>query len=184
MLLNTPICNFGWQAPDFTLALPGGETHTVSSYVGQQGVWVVFLCNHCPYVQSIADRSATDAQTLQRQGIAVLGVMSNDDRSAPSAAPALMQRCAQQHGWTFPYLVDEGQHVGRSSDAVCTPDFFGFNSAGHLPYRGRLDNTGFNDPASRAPELVNAMALNATTGHGPTEQTASVGCSTKWAQGH
>ena len=89
MLLNTPICNFGWQAPDFTLAAPGGETHTVSSYVGQQGVLVVFLCNHCLYVQAIADRLATDAQTLQRQGIAVLGVMSNDDRSAPSTDAAL-----------------------------------------------------------------------------------------------
>jgi peroxiredoxin len=182
MLLNTPICNFGWQAPDFTLATPAGETHTFSSHVGQQGVLVVFLCNHCPYVQAIADRLATDAQTLQRQGIAVLGVMSNDYRSTPSDAPALMQRFAQQHGWTFPYLVDEGQHVGRSFDAVCTPDFFGFNNAGQLQYRGRLDNTGFNNAATRVHELVNAMALIATTGRGPTEQTASVGCSIKWAQ--
>jgi hypothetical protein len=106
--------------------------------------------------------------------------MSNDYRHVPADSPAQMKLFARQHGFTFPYLVDEDQTVGRSYGAVCTPDFFGFNNKAELQYRGRLDDAGMKDAGNRTPELLNAMRQIAKTGHGPEQQTPSMGCSIKW----
>lgn len=180
MLLDTPICDFGWQAPDFTLPDPDGMSYTLSEQLGDKGVLIAFICNHCPYVQAIADRLADDARTLQAEGIGVLAVMSNDATQVPLDSPANMKRFAAEHGFSFPYLVDATQQVGRAYGAVCTPDFFGLNKDGELQYRGRLDDAGRGDPTKRTRELVDAMRLIAATGRGPREQTPSMGCSIKW----
>lgn len=180
MLLDTPVCDFGWQAPDFTLKDPSGTAHSMQGALTEKGLLIAFICNHCPYVQAIADRLAGDAQTLIDHGIGVLAVMSNDYTRVASDSPDNMAKFAAQHGFSFPYLVDEDQTVGQAYGAVCTPDFFGFDGTGGLQYRGRLDTAAMGDATNRVPELVNAMLQIAETGKGPTSQTPSMGCSIKW----
>ncbi len=182
MLLDTPICDFGWKAPDFTLADPDGRSYRMSEHLGGKGLLIAFICNHCPYVKAIADRLVEDVKVLQAEGINVLAVMSNDYVDVPADAPPNMKRFAEQHGFTFPYLVDEDQSVGRSYNAVCTPDFFGLNSDGELQYRGRLDDARMGEASDRTPELLNAMRQIAETGTGPETQTPSMGCSIKWSR--
>ena len=181
MLLDTPICDFGWKAPDFTLKDPDGASFTMSDHLGDKGLLIAVICNHCPYVQAVAERLAADTRTLLDEGINVLAVMSNDYRHVPTDSPANMKLFAQHFGFPFPYLVDEGQSVGKAYGAVCTPDFFGFNRDGELQYRGRLDSAGMGNPQDRNPELLNAMRGIAATGQGPREQIPSMGCSIKWS---
>jgi peroxiredoxin len=181
MRLDTAVCDFNWPAPDFTLKDPSGKSFTMSEQMGERGLLVMFVCNHCPFVKAIGDRLTEDAAELIEQGINVLAVMSNDYREYPSDSPEEMAKFAAQYGWPFPYLVDEDQSVGKAYGAVCTPDFFGFNRDGGLQYRGRLDDKGRADPAGRKRELVEAMLQVAETGEGPREQTPSMGCSIKWS---
>ena len=182
MLLDTPICDFGWKAPDFVLNDPSGRSFRMSDHLGEKGLLVAFICNHCPYVKAIADRLAADTAALMVDGINVLAVMSNDYRAVPADAPAEMQAFAARHGFSFPYLVDEDQAVGRAWGAVCTPDFFGLNRDGALQYRGRLDDARMGgDANARTPELLDAMRMIAASGKGPSQQVASMGCSIKWA---
>lgn len=181
MLLNTPICDFGWKAPDFTLYDALGQSFTCSEHMGDKGLLIAFICNHCPYVKAITERLADDCKQLISEGVNVLAIMSNDYHNYPDDAPEKMIEFAKQNHFEFPYLIDEDQAVAKAYDAVCTPDFFGFNAKGELQYRGRLDSAMMGGDASqRTPELVNAMRLIAETGSGPTEQTASMGCSIKW----
>ena len=152
----------------------------MSDTLTEKGLLIAFICNHCPYVQAIADRLADDTRELQANGIGVLAVMSNDYTRVASDSPENMAKFAAQHGFPFPYLVDEDQSVGKTYGAVCTPDFFGFNGRGELQYRGRLDSAGMGDPSGRTRELVDAMLQVAETGDGPRVQTPSMGCSIKW----
>ena len=181
MLLDTPICDFGWKAPSFTLKDPDGKSYSLESQIGEKGLLIAFICNHCPYVQAVIDRLVADAKVLQQEGINVLAIMSNDYSYVPSDSPANMKRFANLHRFTFPYLVDEDQSVGKAYGAVCTPDFFGFNAQGELQYRGRLDDARMGDATNRKTELLDAMRLVASTGKGPQEQIPSMGCSIKWS---
>lgn len=180
MLLDTPICDFGWKAPDFTLKDPDGKSFTLSEQMGEKGLLVAFICNHCPYVVAIAERLAQDTEELMAEGIGVLAVMSNDYTYVQDDNPQNMKRFAAHYGFKFPYLVDETQEVGKAYGAVCTPDFFGFNAEAGLHYRGRLDDARMGDPANRTRELVDAMRMIGETGEGPRDQTPSMGCSIKW----
>ena len=180
MLIDTPVCDFGWKAPDFTLKTAVGEEVSMSAQIGQSGLLIAFICNHCPYVIAIAERLSADAKALQSVGINVLAVMSNDYRAYPADSPPKMIDFSNKYDFQFPYLVDEDQSVGRAYNAVCTPDFFGLNKDGELQYRGRLDDARMGDASSRKPELLDAMYLVAETGKGPLEQTPSMGCSIKW----
>ncbi len=180
MLLDTPVCDFGWKAPPFVLNDPEGNTFSLEHSMGAKGLLVMFICNHCPYVKTIADRLSQDMKILQDEGFGVLAVMSNDYTYVPDDSPERMVAFAAQHGFTFPYLVDEGQSVGRAYGAVCTPDFFGFNNKAELQYRGRLDDARMGEPSNRKTELLDAMRLIADTGTGPQHQIPSMGCSIKW----
>lgn len=175
MLLDTPVCEFGKPAPIFILKDATGAETALADHLGQDAFLVAFICNHCPFVQRIADRLADDTAKLLSRGIKTFAIMSNDYRDYPADAPPLMAAFAKQHGFTFPYLVDEDQSVGQAYGAVCTPDFFGYDKTGGLQYRGRL--TGPNGES----ELFDAMIQISDTGHGPQEQTPSMGCSIKWA---
>lgn len=181
MLLDTPICDFGWQAPNFTLKNPQGESFNLADNLGKNGLLIMFICNHCPYVQRIAKRLSQDTALLINEGVNVLAIMSNDYKNVPADSPANMEKFAKQHGFLFPYLVDENQCVGKQYGAVCTPDFFGFNKHGELQYRGCLDDAKMNDATNRTAELVNAMRQIAATNKGPEQQTPSMGCSIKWS---
>lgn len=181
MLLDTPVCDFGWKAPDFTLNDPDGKAFKMTEHLSDKGLLIAFICNHCPYVQEIGGRLAEDARALMSDGIGVLAVMSNDYRYLSEDSPPNMKKFAEHHGFPFPYLVDQGQAVGKAYGAVCTPDFFGLNARGELQYRGRLDDAGMNAPAHRTAELLIAMRQIADTGQGPKEQHPSMGCSIKWS---
>jgi peroxiredoxin len=180
MLLDTPICDFGWKAPNFTLKDPDGNSFTMSDHLGEKGLLIAFICNHCPYVLAIAERLAQDTNELMGEGTSVLAVMSNDYTYVPADSPENMRKFSSQHSFKFPYLIDETQEVGKSYGAVCTPDFFGLNKNGELQFRGRLDDARMGDATGRSRELVDAMRLIAETGQGPKVQSPSMGCSIKW----
>ena len=181
MAINTPVCNFGIKAPDFELSDTEGKLWSRESLRGPRGLLVMFLCNHCPYVKAILERLCADVKEMQAMGIGVAAIVSNDASTYPEDSFENMQRLAREKALPFPYLHDPTQEVARAFDAVCTPDFFGYNSRLELQYRGRLDASGRNPGPPDAPrELFAAMRQIAESGLGPREQTASIGCSIKW----
>ena len=180
MLLDTPLCDFGWKAPPFTLADPDGRRHSLDDMMGERGLLVAYICNHCPYVKAVIDRLVADAAALAGDGVNTVAIMPNDYATHPDDSPPRMKAFAQQHGFGFPYLIDETQQVAREWGAVCTPDFFGLNAAGELQYRGRIDDARMGNADGRTAELLEAMRLVASTGNGPRAQIASMGCSIKW----
>jgi peroxiredoxin len=177
---QTSICNFGWKAVDFDLMGVDGKRHTLASARGPNGLLVMFICNHCPYVKAVIDRIVRDCRDLAPHGIGAIAIMSNDPADYPEDSFENMKRVAREKEFPFPYVFDETQKVAKAYDAQCTPDFFGFNAKLELQYRGRLDASR-KDPVPDAPrELYEAMLQVARTGRGPKEQTASIGCSIKW----
>ena len=180
MPTTTPVCDFGWQAAGFRLPATDGRTYALSDIAGPRGTLIMFLCNHCPYVKAVIDRIVADSRELQGAGIGIAAIMSNDTAAYPEDSFRNMQLFAAKHNLPFPYLIDETQDVARAYQAVCTPDFFGFNAALELQYRGRLDEAGKSAGPSGRRELVEAMRQVAETGHGPAQQIPSMGCSIKW----
>lgn len=179
--MNTPNCDFGWPAPEFDLPGTDHRQHTLGSCRGTKGLLVAFICNHCPYVQAVLDRLIRDAAELQVLGIGVVAISSNDAASYPEDGFAQMIQLAEARAFPFPYLYDESQAVARAYGAVCTPDFFGFDSTLRLQYRGRIDASGRQPgPADARRELFEAMQQVAETSKGPEEQWPSIGCSLKW----
>jgi peroxiredoxin len=179
--LNPPVCDFGRAAIDFNLPGVDGKHHSLASCRGPNGLLVMFICNHCPYVKAIIDRLIRDCSELARQGVGCVAIMSNDVTAYPEDSPESMARWATELAFPFPYLYDETQSVARAYGAVCTPDFFGYNARLELQYRGRLDASGRNPgPTDARRELYEAMSEIASGGKGPREQVASIGCSIKW----
>lgn len=175
-----PVCDFGWRAVDFELEGVDGRKYGLADVRGACGTLVMFICNHCPYVLGIVDRLVRDVRELGDHGIGAVAIMANDTERYPADGFERMKEFAAEHDFPFPYLIDRTQDVARAYDAVCTPDFFGFNTDLELQYRGRLDEskTAPIDGARR--ELVEAMLQVARTGRGPAEQVPSMGCSIKW----
>lgn len=176
-----PVCDFGWPAVDATLRGTDGKMHSIFGQAGPNGLVVVFICNHCPYVKAVVDRIVRDARDLGEHGIGFVAINSNDAVAYPEDSFDKMVAFARQHGFPFPYLHDEDQSVARAYGAVCTPDFFGFNREMKLQYRGRLD-AALTEPAppELRRDLYEAMVQVARTGKGPQEQVPSMGCSIKW----
>ncbi|HET6565356.1 MAG TPA: thioredoxin family protein [Xanthomonadales bacterium] len=180
-LTHTPVCDFGTAAPDFQLPGIDGKTWSRSDCLGRRGLLVMFICNHCPYVKAINPKLVRDTTALMKLGIGCVAIMPNDIHSYPEDDLPHMQAVAREQGYPFPYLFDESQDVARAFGAVCTPDFFGYNAALELQYRGRLDEAGARpDREDARPELFIAMQMVAATGKGPASQVPSMGCSIKW----
>jgi peroxiredoxin len=181
MAVSAPVCDFGLKAPDFTLPGTDGRIWNRDTVAGPRGLLVMFICNHCPYVQAVIDRIIRDARDLKSLGIGVAAISSNDSLAYPADGFDRMTDLAERMALPFPYLFDESQDIARAYDAACTPDFFGYNAAQELQYRGRLDSSGRQPgPADARRELYEAMRQVALTGKGPADQVASVGCSIKW----
>jgi peroxiredoxin len=184
MASTPPICDFGWKAKDFRLPATDGKTYALADIRGPKGTLIVFICNHCPYVKAITGKLVRDATDLGKAGIGVAAICSNDAKAYPEDSFDHMKSFATANGFPFPYLHDESQKVARAYDAICTPDFFGFNSVDELQYRGRLDASRTAPVADARRDLYEAMMEVARTGKGPAEQVSSMGCSIKWKAGN
>ena len=180
MEVNTPICDFGWEAPDFALEAIDGKTYRLADVRGPNGTLVMFICNHCPYVRAVASRIAHEAKDLQSEGIGAIAIMANDAEAYPADSFDNMKLFARQHDFSFPYVIDRTQAVARAYDAICTPDFFGFDKDLGLQYRGRLDESKTTLVEDARRDLFEAMVKIAHGGQGPKEQIPSMGCSIKW----
>ena len=179
--LETPVCDFDKPLVDFSLPGVDGEIWAPEKARGENGLLVMFICNHCPYVKAIRDRIVRDTAELMEYGVNTVAIMSNDPSEYEEDSFDNMKRVAEQFGFPFPYLLDESQQVARAYGAVCTPDFFGYNAELKLQYRGRLDASRKEaaEPDVKR-DLFDAMKQVAETGKGPTDQIPSMGCSIKW----
>jgi peroxiredoxin len=179
--LETPVCAFGRPAPDFALPGVDGRAWTLQDCRGEKGLLVMFICNHCPYVKAVRERIVRDCRELLGHGVHSVAIMSNDPTDYPEDSFDNMRRIATELDFPFPYLLDGTQAVARAYGAVCTPDFFGYDAALGLQYRGRLDASRRDTaPPDARRELFEAMVQVARTGRGPAEQVPSIGCSIKW----
>lgn len=180
--LETPVCEFGLPAVDFALPGVDGKVWTLDECKGENGLLIMFICNHCPYVKAILERLVRDTRELAVLGVNSVAIMSNDPTDYAEDSFENMQAVAQREGFPFPYLIDESQEIARAFGAVCTPDFFGYNGDLELQYRGRLDASRKETaPPDARRDLFDAMAQVARTGQGPEDQIPSMGCSIKWS---
>ena len=181
MLLDTPICDFGWKAPDFTLKDPDGKAYTMSENLGDKGLRIMFICNHCPFVIHIHDELMRLSTDYQAKGVAFVAISSNDADKYPADSPEKMAALASEKGFTFPYLYDETQAVAEAYKAVCTPDFSIYDGDLNCVYRGQLDDSrpGNSRPLTGADIRA---ALDAILAGKPvsSDQKPSIGCSIKW----
>ena len=181
--LETPVCEFGKPALDFSLPGVDGKQWTLQDCKGETGLLIMFICNHCPYVKAVRERIVRDTNELKELGINSVAIMSNDPTLYEEDSFENMKKVSEEYGFSFPYLLDETQEVAKAYGAVCTPDFFGYNSNLELQYRGRLDESRKDTaPAGVRRDLFEAMAQVARTGNGPEDQIPSMGCSIKWKE--
>ena len=174
----------GATAPDFDLEGTDGRRHRLAELRGAKATHVMFICNHCPYVKAVLDDIIKDARELALHGVASVAIMPNDTEAYPDDSFGNMQRVAAAKSFPFPYLIDETQEVARAYGAVCTPDFFGFDSELKLKYRGRLDEGRTSPPPPNARrELLEAMRAIAEGHSAPANPAPSIGCSIKWKAG-
>ncbi|MGM0563187.1 MAG: thioredoxin family protein [Pseudomonadota bacterium] len=179
--LETPVCDFGRPIEHFELPGVDGRNYSAADVRGPNGLLVMFICNHCPYVKAVHERIVRDVRDLRDYGIGCVAINANDASTYPEDSFENMQRVAEEWGFDFPYLHDETQEVAKAFGAVCTPDFFGYNQDLKLQYRGRLDASRKETaPDDVRRDLFESMKQVALTGDGPEEQIPSMGCSIKW----
>ncbi len=180
-LTKTPICDFGKKAESFELKSTENKIITLNDTKGQNGTLIMFICNHCPYVKAVIEDIVNDCKTLEKEGIRSIAIMSNDTENYPEDSFDNMIKFAKNNKFNFPYLIDETQETAKKYDAVCTPDFFGYNKNLELQYRGRIRELKDLKPVRNSEsDLLKAMKMVAKTDKGPEEQTPSMGCSIKW----
>ena len=181
--LSTPVCDFGWKAPEFNLRGVDGKAWSLRDAMGPNGMLVMFICNHCPYVKAIRPRLVRDMTELRQHGIHGIAIMSNDPTEYEEDRFDNMAKVSEEFGFTFPYVIDEAQQVAKAYGAVCTPDFFGFNRQYELQYRGRFDASRKETaPDDVRRDLFEAMKEVAATQRGPAAQIPGMGCSIKWSE--
>ncbi len=179
--METPVCDFGWKAVDFALPGVDDKTYSLKDVAGPNGLLVMFICNHCPYVKAVIERIVRDVKELRTLGVGAVAIMANDPTEYPEDSFDNMKALAGRLGFPMPYLLDATQDVARAYGAVCTPDFFGFDRDLALQYRGRLDASRKEAaPEGVRRDLFEAMRQVAETQRGPADQIPSMGCSIKW----
>ena len=180
-LTKTPVCDFGKKAENFKLKSINNELVSLKDVEGEKATLIMFICNHCPYVKAIIKDLVVDCKQLKKEGVNSVAIMSNDTKNYPEDSFDNMIIFAKKNQFDFPYLVDETQEIARTYDAVCTPDFFGYNKNLELQYRGRLRELKNLVPVREGEsDLFKAMKKISETGKGPEQQTPSAGCSIKW----
>ena len=180
-LTKTPICNFGEKAKDFNLLSTEKKKMSLDMVKGDNGTLVMFICNHCPYVKAVIKDIVEDVKFLEDLGIKSVAIMSNDVKNYPEDSFENMISFSKLHNFSFPYLIDDTQKIAKDYDAVCTPDFFGYNKNLELQYRGRIRELKDLKPVNQGDsDLRAAMKLVAKSGKGPKNQIPSMGCNIKW----
>jgi len=180
-LTKTPICDFGKKAENFKLKSTDSKVISLNDVKGENGTLIMFICNHCPYVKAVIKDIVQDCKKLETNGIKSLAICSNDVKNYPEDSFDNMVKFSQNHNFNFPYLSDETQEIAKKYDAVCTPDFFGYNKNLELQYRGRIRELKDLKPVgSGESDLYKAMKQIAETGNGPKDQISSMGCNIKW----
>ena len=181
MPIQTPICDFGQKAHDFKLKSTEGKILSLADVKGEKGTLIMFICNHCPYVKTIIKDIVEDCNEFKKIGINSIAISSNDTVNYPEDSFENMIEFAKKNKFNFPYLIDETQEIAKAYDAVCTPDFFGYNKNLELQYRGRSRELKKLMPVRNGKsDLFKAMVQIAETNNGPKAQTPSAGCSIKW----
>ena len=181
MPVQTPICDFGKKALPFELNSTDNKIISLEDIKGKNGTLIMFICNHCPYVKAITKEMVEDCAELKKIGVNSVAICSNDSVNYPEDSFENMIKFSNENKFSFPYLIDETQEVAKAYDAVCTPDFFGYNKNLELQYRGRLRELKNYVPVKNGDsELLQAMKKVAESGEGPRDQIPSAGCSIKW----
>ena len=181
MPIQTPICDFGQKAIPFELKSTDNKILSLNDIKGENGTLIMFICNHCPYVKAVTKDIVEDCKKLKDLGINSVAICANDAENYPEDSFDNMILFAKKNQFDFPYLVDETQEIAKTYDAVCTPDFFGYNKNLELQYRGRLRELKNLIPVREGEsDLFKAMKQIADTDKGPENQTPSAGCSVKW----
>jgi peroxiredoxin len=175
----------GTKAPDFRLRDPGGSWVSSDDFKEAPALLVIFMCNHCPFVQHIRAEFAELAEEYQRRRVAIVGINSNDVENHPEDSPEKMAEEVKKIGYTFPYLYDETQEVAKAYHAACTPDLFLFDRNRSLVYRGQFDDSrpGNNKPVTGR-DIRAALDAVLAGRPVPPDQKASVGCNIKWKTGN
>ncbi|HEX9641842.1 MAG TPA: thioredoxin family protein [Candidatus Krumholzibacteria bacterium] len=175
----------GTPAPNFDLPDPSGRHDRLSDFADRRLLLVMFICNHCPFVQHIREALANFAREYQEQGVGIVAINSNDIVTHPQDAPHRMAAEAERFGYGFPYLFDESQEVAKSYMAACTPDFFLFDKSRQLVYRGQFDGSrpdnGTPTTGCDLRSAVDQLFAGETVG---VDQTPSIGCNIKWKAGN
>ena len=180
-LTKTPICDFGKKAENFELNSTNNKKISLNDVKGENGTLIMFICNHCPYVKAVIDEIVQNCKSLESDGIRSIAISSNDVKNYPEDSFDNMIKFSKYHNFGFPYLFDVNQNVAKNYGAVCTPDFFGYNSNLELQYRGRIRELQNLKPTENGDsELKKAMKMIAKSNKGPNEQFPSMGCSIKW----
>ena len=180
-LTKTPICDFGKKAEPFKLLSTDNTQISLEDIKGEKGTLIMFICNHCPYVKAVIKDIVEDCKQLEKIGIKSVAISSNDVTNYPEDSLENMVVFSKKNNFNFPYLYDETQKVAKTYNAVCTPDFFGFNGNLELQYRGRIRELKELKPVKDGEsDLLKAMKEISKTGNGPKDQLPSMGCNIKW----
>jgi len=180
-LTKTPICDFGKKAENFELKSTENKAISLNDVKGENGTLIMFICNHCPYVKAVIKDIVEDCKKLETNGIKSLAICSNNVKNYPEDSFDNMVKFSKNNNFNFPYLHDETQEIAKKYDAVCTPDFFGYNKNLELQYRGRMRELKDLKPVVDGDsDLYKAMKQIAETGNGPKDQIPSMGCNIKW----
>ena len=174
----------GRKAPDFSLPNVDGTTVSLSDFEDAPALVVVFMCNHCPFVQHLAAELANFGGDCQAKGVAVVAISSNDVSTHPEDSPEQMIHEVEGRGYTFAYLYDETQEVAKAYRAACTPDFYVFDKDQRLVYRGQFDDSrpdsGIPVTGADLRSRVDAVLAGKPI---PEPQKPSIGCNIKWKEG-
>ena len=183
-LTHTPVAAIGSPCPDFALKGVDDRTYSLADFSGSRAFLAMFICNHCPYVIAVEDRLLALARTFEGQPVKIAAICSNDGERYPADSFENMKKRSREKNYPFPYLHDETQKAALAFGAVCTPDFFVYDSDLKLAYRGRLDDSWKDPSAVRAQELKAAIELLVRGERPSLKQSASMGCSIKWKPGN
>ena len=172
----------GTEAPDFSLPdVVTGQTVSLSTFEARKGLLVMFICRHCPYVKHVQQELARLGRDYAEKDIGIVAIGSNDADAFPDDAPASLKDMAEELGFTFPYCYDESQGVAKAYTAACTPDFFLFDGARQLVYRGQFDDSRPDNGRPVTGQDLRA-AIDSVLEDRPVDadQKPSLGCNIKW----